>query len=96
MFGERVDASDAYDLGLVGEVVAHDELDDHAAGMAAELAGKPRFAMAAAKEALNQAHEMGQREGLDFERRTWSSLFGTDDQREGMRAFVEDREPAFE
>ncbi|MFB6117085.1 enoyl-CoA hydratase/isomerase family protein [Halosegnis sp.] len=95
MFGERIDASDAYEAGLVGEVVAHDDLAAHADEMARELAAKPRFAMAAAKEALNQAHEMGQREGLDFERRTWSSLFGTDDQREGMAAFLEDREPDF-
>ncbi|MFC7177110.1 enoyl-CoA hydratase/isomerase family protein [Halosegnis marinus] len=96
MFGDRIDASDAYEQGLVGEVVAHDDLDDHVAEMAAELAEKPRFAMAAAKEAINQAHEMGQREGLDFERRTWSSLFGTPDQEEGMNAFLDDREPDFE
>jgi enoyl-CoA hydratase/carnithine racemase len=52
--------------------------------------------MAAAKEAINQAHEMGQREGLDFERRTWSSLFATADKNEGMDAFLNDREPEFE
>jgi len=96
MFGERIDASDAYDEGLVGEVVAHDDLLDHAHEMAAELAEKPQFAMAAAKEAINQAHEMGQREGLDFERRTWSSLFATADKNEGMDAFLNDREPDFE
>ncbi|WP_255197027.1 enoyl-CoA hydratase/isomerase family protein [Halorarius litoreus] len=95
-FGERVDAQDALELGLVGEVVAHDDLDDHVAEMAADLAAKPQFALAAAKEAVNQAHEMGQREGLDFERRLWSGLFGTHDQREGMTAFLEDREAAFE
>ena len=96
MFGERIDATDAYEEGLVGELVAHDALDDRATEMAADLAEKPQFAMAAAKESLNQAHEMSQREGLDFERRTWSSLFGTDDQTEGMNAFLEDREPEFE
>jgi enoyl-CoA hydratase/carnithine racemase len=96
MFGDRIDATDAYERGLVGEVVAHDELDARVAELAAELAEKPRFAMAAAKEAINQAHEMGQREGLDFERRTWSSLFGTADQVEGMDAFLTDREPEFE
>lgn len=95
-FGERVDAQDAMEYGLVGEVVAHDELDDHVASLAGDLATKPQFALAAAKEAINQAHEMGQREGLDFERRLWSGLFGTPDQREGMQAFLDDRDPEFE
>ena len=95
-FGERVDAQDAHQHGLVGEVVAHNQLDDHVAGIAAELATKPKHALQAAKEALNQVHESPQSVGLTYERRAWSGLFGTDDQREGMRAFVEDREPEFE
>lgn len=96
MFGERIDASDAYNLGLVGEVIAHDDLADHVAGMAADLAAKPTTAMAAAKESLNQARKTDLDAGLDFERRTWSSLFDTDDQREGMAAFIENRDPEFE
>jgi enoyl-CoA hydratase/carnithine racemase len=95
-FGDRIDAQDAHEHGLVGEVVAHDELDDHVAEMAAELAAKPAFALQAAKHALNAAEEMEQSAGLDFEKRTWASLFGTHDQREGMAAFVEDRDAEFE
>ncbi|RBI61782.1 enoyl-CoA hydratase/isomerase family protein [halophilic archaeon] len=95
-FGERVDAQDAHEMGLVGDVVAHDQLDDYVAEMADDLAGKPAFALEAAKEALNQVHESDQTAGLRYERRLWSSLFGTHDQREGMAAFVEDREPEFE
>ncbi|MFB6304769.1 MAG: enoyl-CoA hydratase/isomerase family protein [Haloferacaceae archaeon] len=95
-FGERVDATDAHEHGLVGEVVAHDELDEHVADLAAELAAKPRHAMRAAKDALNMYHEADAHDALAFERRTWSGLFGTHDQREGMAAFVEDREPDFE
>ncbi|MWG36878.1 enoyl-CoA hydratase/isomerase family protein [Halomarina oriensis] len=95
-FGERVDAEDAQRLGLVGEVVAQDELDDYVAEMARELAEKPAFALQSAKEALNQVHEMPQSAGLAFERRLWSGLFGTHDQREGMEAFVEKRDPDFE
>jgi enoyl-CoA hydratase len=95
-FGKRVDARQALEYGLVGEVVDHDRLDDRVAEMAAELAAKPRFALQAAKEALNEAEESPQSVALDFERRTWASLFGTPDQREGMRAFLEDREPEFE
>ena len=95
-FGERVGAEGALEYGLVGEVVPHDDLDDRVAEMAAELASKPRFALRAAKEALNQAEESPQSVALDFERRTWASLFGTPDQREGMQAFLDDREPDFE
>ncbi|WP_248896693.1 enoyl-CoA hydratase/isomerase family protein [Haloplanus halobius] len=95
-FGERLDATDAHEHGLVGEVVAHDELYDHVDEMAAELASKPRHALYAAKEALNAFHETGGEGGLTVERRAWSGLFGTPDQREGMAAFVEKREPDFE
>ncbi|MFB6108089.1 MAG: enoyl-CoA hydratase/isomerase family protein [Haloplanus sp.] len=95
-FGERLDAQDAHEHGLVGEVVAHDELDDHVAEMAAELAAKPRHALYAAKEALNVYHEGGGEAALAFERRAWSGLFGTHDQREGMEAFVEKRDADFE
>ena len=95
-FGERVDAQDANELGLVGEVVAHGELRDHVADLAAELAAKPRHALAAAKEALNLERRGDPDAGLAFERRAWSGLFGTHDQREGMAAFLEKREPAFE
>lgn len=95
-FGERVDAETALEFGLVGEVVPHDRLDDHVAELAAELATKPRFALQAAKEALNVAAESPQAVALDFERRTWASLFGTPDQREGMQAFLDDRDPEFE
>ncbi len=95
-FGDRVDASDAHEIGLVGEVTAHEELDDHVHEMATELAEKPRFALATAKEAINKHYEMPLSAGLDFERRAWSGLFGSHDQREGMAAFLEDREPEFE
>jgi enoyl-CoA hydratase/carnithine racemase len=95
-FGERLDAGAAAEVGLVGEVVPQEELDSVVNEMAEELASKPRFALAAAKEALNQVHEGPRTEGLAFERRLWSGLFGTHDQREGMEAFVEKRDPEFE
>ncbi|MFC4356399.1 enoyl-CoA hydratase/isomerase family protein [Halobium salinum] len=95
-FGDRVDAEDARELGLVGEVVAHDQLASRVEEQAAELASKPRFALQVAKEALNAVHEEPQAAGLAYERRAWSGLFGTHDQREGMEAFVEKRDPEFE
>jgi enoyl-CoA hydratase/carnithine racemase len=93
--GERVDAETAAEYGLVGEVVPEGEADDRAAEIAAELAAKPAFALRTAKEALNRVHEGDQDSGLAFERRAWSGLFGTDDQREGMAAFLEKRDPEF-
>lgn len=95
-FGERVDATDAQEYGLVGDVIAHNELDAYVAEMAADLAAKPHFALQAAKEALNYVHDGSQQSGLAFERRLWASMFATPDQREGMTAFVEKREPDFE
>ncbi|ADQ67415.1 enoyl-CoA hydratase [Halogeometricum borinquense DSM 11551] len=95
-FGERVDATDAFERGLVGEVVAHDELRDHVAEMAEELAAKPKFALRAAKEALNAFHNSPRSTALEHEARAWSGLFGTHDQREGMNAFVEKRDADFE
>jgi enoyl-CoA hydratase len=95
-FGDRVDARDARELGLVGEVVAHDRLEDHVGEMAAELAGKPPGALAAAKAVLNERFESGLSEGLVAEREAFADLFGTHDQREGMAAFLEDRDPEFD
>ena len=92
--GQRLDAETAAEEGLLGEVVPDDEIDDRAAELAAELESKPAFALEAAKDAIAQGYsDIG---GLDYEKRTFGSLFGTPDQREGMAAFVEDREPDFE
>ncbi len=96
LLGERLDAESAAEIGLVGEVVSQEELHSVVSDLASELAAKPRFALSAAKEALNQVHELPQSAGLAYERRLWSGLFGTADQREGMSAFVEKRDPEFE
>jgi len=93
--GQRLDAESAAEEGLFGEVVADDELDERAAELADELAAKPAAALRAAKQAIDQHHESPLGAGLDYEKRTFASLFGTHDQREGMAAFVEDRDPEF-
>jgi enoyl-CoA hydratase len=95
-FGDRIDATDAHEEGLVGDVVAHDELRDYVDELASDLAAQPATALRAAKEAINQSYETSLDAGLDFERRTWAGLFGSHDQREGMQAFLEDRDPDFE
>ncbi|MGM0449032.1 MAG: enoyl-CoA hydratase/isomerase family protein [Methanobacteriota archaeon] len=94
--GERIDAAEAAEVGFVGEVVADDAFDDRIDELAGELAAKPATALRAAKEALNVAGEGSAASGLALERRAWAGLFGTHDQREGMAAFLEKREPEFE
>lgn len=94
--GERLDADSAAEAGLFGEVVADDALEETAAELASRIAAKPAVAMRAAKQALNQRHEGPRSAGLEYEKRAFASLFGTPDQREGMEAFVEKREPEFE
>lgn len=95
-FGERVDAQDAMEYGIVGDVVAHEELDDYVRDLAGDLAAKPNQALTTAKAALTQSARGPPEAGLAFERTAFSGLFGTHDQREGMAAFVEDRDPDFE
>ncbi|WP_277555601.1 enoyl-CoA hydratase/isomerase family protein [Halobaculum limi] len=96
LFGDRIDATDAHEYGMVGEVVAHDQLDARIDDLTADLAAQPKFAVAAAKEAINAAHETSLESGLTYEKRVFSGLFGTHDQREGMDAFVNKRDPEFE
>ncbi len=94
--GERLDAETASEEGLVGEVLSPESFDDRVSELAGRLADQPGFALAAAKEAINQSHEQSLHAGLVAERRAWSGLFGTHDQREGMAAFLEDRDPTFD
>ena len=94
--GERIGADEAAEVGFVGEVVADDAFDDRIDELAGELAAKPATALRAAKEALNAAGDGSAATGLALERRAWAGLFGTHDQREGMAAFLEKREPEFE
>ena len=94
--GERIDAAEAAEVGFVGEVVADDAFDDRIDELTGELAAKPATALRAAKEALNAAGDGSAATGLALERRAWAGLFGTHDQREGMEAFLEKREPEFE
>lgn len=95
-FGDRVDARDAQEYGLVGEVVAPETVNDRVTEIAQELANRPRHALRATKEAFNMSAEAGREAGLRYEARAWASLFGTADQHEGMAAFLADREPDFE
>lgn len=89
--GVSVPAARAAAEGLVLRVVPRSELAGAAAGLAEELARQPATAAAAAKYALNRAIDRGLTSGLDLELDLWHRLFATEDQKEGMRAFIEKR-----
>ncbi|HVB15782.1 MAG TPA: enoyl-CoA hydratase-related protein, partial [Stellaceae bacterium] len=80
---------------LVTRVVANDKLVEEALRTAAQIAALSRPAVLAAKEAVNRAYETTLAEGVRFERRLFHSTFATEDQKEGMAAFIEKRKPAF-
>jgi len=90
-----MDAAEAERSGLVSRVVPLDKLMDEALGAALTIADMPGLAVKAAKEAVNRAFEGGLRDGVMFERRLFHSLFATEDQKEGMDAFLAKRKPAF-
>ena len=73
--------------------MAREETLPEALALAAEIAAMPPLAVRAAKEAVNRAFELSLEAGLEFERRNFFLLFATEDQKEGMRAFVEKRPP---
>ena len=93
--GRMMDAAEAERAGLVSRVVAADKLLDEALGAAMMIAEFSLPSVMAAKEAINRAYESALAEGMLFERRMFHSLFATEDQKEGMTAFVEKRKPAF-
>jgi len=81
-FGDRVDGTDAYELGLVGDVVAHGALDSFVAELAADLAERPGMALRFAKEAFADARP--ERAPASA---AWAALFDSEDAREAMAAF---------
>jgi enoyl-CoA hydratase len=93
--GRMMDAAEAERSGLVSRVVPAASLIEEALKVAASIAALSRPAVYAAKEAVNRAYETTLAEGVKFERRIFHSLFATEDQKEGMRAFAEKREAKF-
>ena len=91
----NMDAQEAERAGLVSRIVPADRLLDEALAVAAAIGEFSLPIVMAAKESVNRAFESSLAEGVLFERRTFHSLFATEDQKEGMRAFVEKRKPAF-
>ena len=93
--GRMMDAAEAERSGLVSRVVPADKLLDEALAAATAICAMSGPSVMMAKECVNRAFESGLSDGMDYERRLFHSLFATDDQKEGMAAFVEKRAPKF-
>ena len=93
--GRMMDAAEALAAGLVARVVPDDQVLDVALEAARQIAAQSRPAARLAREAVMRAEELSLAEGILYERRLFHRLFGTPDQREGMRAFLEKRMPDY-
>ncbi len=93
--GRRIGADEAAAMGLVSLVVPAKETVDRALELAGRIAALPPLAVQAAKASMVAAGEQPLGEGLRFERRRFEALFATEDQAEGMAAFLEKRPPAW-
>lgn len=93
--GRLMDAAEAERAGLVSRVVPVDRLLEEALTTASAICSLGTASVIYAKECVNRAFETTLSEGVLYERRLFHSLFGTEDQREGMQAFVEKRKPRF-
>ncbi len=91
--GKFMSANEALARGLVSRVVPVEAYLDEAKTVARDIAGKPPVAVRFAKEAVNQVYEMPLTEGLEYESRLFYLLFSTEDQKEGMAAFLAKRKP---
>ncbi|HKZ83172.1 MAG TPA: enoyl-CoA hydratase-related protein [Anaerolineae bacterium] len=91
--GRTLSAREAEQAGLVSRVAPVEVYLDEALKLAGEIASRAPIAIRLAKEAVNKAYEMPLTDGLDYERRLFYFLFATEDQKEGMQAFV-DKRPA--
>lgn len=93
--GRFMEAEEAERCGLVSRVVPAKKLLSEAMAAAAKIAEKSQITTVAVKEMINRSYETTLNEGLLFERRVFHALFATEDQKEGMAAFLEKREPQF-
>ncbi|TXH99741.1 MAG: enoyl-CoA hydratase [Pseudorhodobacter sp.] len=93
--GRFMDATEAERAGLVSRIVPAAQLRDEAMKAAAKIAEKSAVIAMTVKESVNRALETTLREGLLFERRAFHAAFATEDQKEGMAAFIEKRQPQF-
>jgi len=94
--GRFISAEEAHRAGLVNKVVPVELYLEEAVSLAREIAQKSPLAVRLAKEAVNFAFQSFLNEGLHFERKNFYMLFASEDQKEGMKAFMEKRRPRFQ
>jgi len=95
LLGTQIDATRAYQLGIVNRVVAADKLDEEINAIADQLAAAAPVALAGILDAVLAGGECAIDQGLDYEAQTFANCFATEDMREGTRAFIERRKPSF-
>jgi len=93
--GELIDARTAGEIGLINRVIPHEQLMDSVLLLAQKLAEQSPLALSMAKKIINEGMDKSLREGCSLETDVFSSLFESEDQKEGMRAFLEKRKPQF-
>jgi len=93
--GDIIDAAEAYRIGLADEVYPPDELMTKALEMANKIASKAPIAISKAKECINKGLDVNLSTGCDFEKISFSTLYGTTDCKEGLTAFMEKRRAEF-
>jgi len=93
--GRMMDVHEAEKAGLISRIVPLDKLMEETLGAALMICDYSQLAVMAAKESINRAFESGLADGVMFERRLFHALFATQDQKEGMDAFVNKRKPSF-
>jgi enoyl-CoA hydratase len=93
--GDPINAQQAFEMGLVNRLIPVERYLDEAKDLARVIADRPPVAVRLARQAVRHGIENTFREGMELERRSFMLLFDTYDQEEGMRAFLEKREPRF-
>jgi len=93
--GDRMPASEAERLGIINRIVEADQLEASVLKVAERIAAQPVMSVRLIKDAVDKAGDLSLQDGMDHERRNFYLLFGTNDQTEGMKAFLDKRQPAF-
>jgi enoyl-CoA hydratase len=94
--GRTIKAGEALDMGLINQAVLPEDVLSTALAMAATIAERPAMAVKTAKQCILKAFETSLEDGLQFERQQFYALFDTRDQKEGMQAFIEKRQPIWQ
>lgn len=93
--GRMIDAAEAERIGLVSRLIPAERLVDERLSVGELIGAYSSVALIAAKEMVSRSLELGTREGVKLERRLFHALFGTEDKKEGMAAFIQKRSPVF-